>query len=186
MDNKKRKNAYLSFKIGKETFAVSVKKALEVLEQQYITTVPNVPEYIEGVINFRGNIIPVVDTRLKFNLPKRETGSKYVVIVLDLLIDEKKILIGAMADSVQDVIALDENNIHAVPEMGFKYNKDFILGMLKNDQSFTMILDIDKVFASDNVNIYDIDHQDHELDGDPKKSLGSSKKKKSKTLEDKA
>jgi purine-binding chemotaxis protein CheW len=154
MDNKKKKNAFLSFKIGKETFAVSVHKALEVLEKQYITQVPNVPSYVEGVINFRGHIIPVIDTRMKFNLPKREVDDKYVVIVFDLLIDNKKMLIGAMADSVQDVIAFDEANILDVPELGFNYNAEFILGMLKNkENSFTMILDIDRVFSAEEVNL---------------------------------
>jgi purine-binding chemotaxis protein CheW len=153
MSTKKRKNTFLSFRIGKETFAVSVHKALEVLEKQYITQVPNVPSYIEGVINFRGKIIPVIDARLKFKLPKREAGEKYVVIVFDLLIEGKKMVIGAMADSVHDVIAFDDSNILEVPELGFNYNAEFILGMLKNENSFTMILDIDKVFSSEEVNI---------------------------------
>jgi purine-binding chemotaxis protein CheW len=153
MSNKKRKNTFLSFRIGKETFAVSVHKALEVLEKQYITQVPNVPAYIEGVINFRGKIIPVIDTRLKFKLPRRESHEKYVVIVFDLLVDDKKMIIGAMADSVQDVVAFDDSNILEVPELGFNYNAEFILGMLKNENSFTMILDIDKVFSTEELNI---------------------------------
>jgi purine-binding chemotaxis protein CheW len=156
MINKKKKNTFLSFRIGKETFAVSVQKALEVLEKQYITKVPNVPDYIEGVINFRGKIIPVIDARLKFNLPKREEGEKYVVIVFDLLVENKKMVIGAMADSVHDVIAFDEDNILEVPELGFNYNAEFILGMLKNENSFTMILDIDKVFSSEEVELISV------------------------------
>ncbi len=153
MRNIKRKNTFLSFRIGKETFAVSVQKVLEVLEKQYITEVPNVPEYVEGVINFRGKIIPVIDTRIKFNLPKRNENEKYVVIVFDIHVKEKKMLIGAMADSVHDVLALDETNILEVPEMGYNYNAEFLLGMLKNEKSFTMILDIDKVFSKEEVDI---------------------------------
>jgi purine-binding chemotaxis protein CheW len=153
MRNTKRKNTFLSFRIGKETFAVSVQKVLEVLEKQYITEVPNVPEYVEGVINFRGKIIPVIDTRIKFNLPKRTEGEKYVVIVFDIHVEEKKMLIGAMADSVHDVLALDESNILDVPEMGYNYNAEFLLGMLKNETSFTMILNIDKVFSKEDVNL---------------------------------
>ncbi len=153
MRNIKRKNTFLSFRIGKETFAVSVQKVLEVLEEQYITEVPNVPEYVEGVINFRGKIIPVIDTRIKFNLPKRNENEKYVVIVFDIHVEEKKMLIGAMADSVHDVLALEESNILEVPEMGYNYNAEFLLGMLKNEKSFTMILDIDKVFSKEDVNI---------------------------------
>ncbi len=153
MRNKKRKNTFLSFRIGKETFAVSVQKVLEVLEKQYVTEVPNVPDYVEGVINFRGKIIPVIDTRLKFNLPKRTEEQKYVIIVFDIHAEEKKMLVGAMADSVHDVLALEDGNILEVPEMGFNYNTDFLIGMLKNETSFTMILDIDKVFSKEDVNI---------------------------------
>jgi len=153
MRNTKKKNTFLSFRIGKETFAVSVQKVLEVLEKQYITEVPNVPEFVEGVINFRGKIIPVIDSRRKFNLPKRAEDEKYVVIVFDTQVEEKKMLIGAMADSVHDVLALDENNILDVPEMGYNYNAEFLLGMLKNETSFTMILDIDKVFSKEDVNL---------------------------------
>jgi purine-binding chemotaxis protein CheW len=167
MINKKKKNTFLSFRIGKETFAVSVQKALEVLEKQYITEVPNVPSYVEGVINFRGKIIPVIDARLKFNLPKRAENEKFVVIVFDLLVNDKKMVIGAMADSVHDVIAFEESNILEVPELGFNYNADFILGMLKNENSFTMILDIDKVFSAEEVNLMskvNEDNKDLELE----------------------
>ena len=153
MRNTKRKNTFLSFGIGKETFAVSVQKVLEVLQKQYITEVPNVPDFVEGVINFRGRIIPVINTRLKFNLPRRSEDEKYVVIVFDIQVEEKKMLIGAVADDVKDVISFDEANILEVPEMGFNYNTDFLIGMLKNENSFTMILDIDKVFTREEVNI---------------------------------
>ena len=153
MINKKKKNTVLSFRIGKETFAVSVQKVLEVLQKQYITEVPNVPKYVEGVINFRGKIIPVIDTRLKFKMHKRKEDEKYVVIVFDVQVEGKKMLIGAVADSVQDVIALEETDILEVPEMGYGYNVDYLSGMLKNETSFTMILDIDKVFSKEDVEI---------------------------------
>lgn len=172
MRNTKRKNTFLSFKIGKETFAVSVGKVLEVLEKQYITEVPNVPEYIEGVINFRGKLIPVIDTRMKFNLPKRAEDDKYVVIVFDVHVEEKKMLIGAMADSVHDVISFDEENILAVPEMGFNYNAEFLLGMLKNEESFTMILDIDKVFSKVEVDIMKTEVLDAVKDTEIEESSG--------------
>lgn len=150
--HKKIKNTFLSFRIGKETFAVSVQKALEVLEKQNITEVPNAPVYIEGVINFRGNIIPVIDTRVKFNLPKNE-DTKYVIIVFDLQINDKKMLVGAKVDSVSDVISIDESSIIPVSELGFHFNTEYLLGMLKIENSFTMILDIDKVFASTDVQL---------------------------------
>jgi purine-binding chemotaxis protein CheW len=153
MITKKKKNVFLSFKIGKETFAVSVHKALEVLEKQNITRVPNVPAYVEGVINFRGKIVPVIDTRLKFKLTKKAEDEKYVIIVFDLMLENKNMIIGAIADSVNDVIALDDSSILEVPELGFNYNADFISGMLKSNDSFTMILDIDKVFTMAEIEI---------------------------------
>jgi purine-binding chemotaxis protein CheW len=184
MSNKKRKNTFLSFRIGKETFAVSVHKALEVLEKQYITQVPNVPAYIEGVINFRGKIIPVIDSRMKFKLPKRGIDDKYVVIVFDLMIEGKKMIIGAMADSVQDVIGFDDANILEVPELGFNYNAEFILGMLKNENSFTMILDIDKVFSAEEVDVLNLaEKENKEIKVEENKEASDliEKKKKTKT-----
>jgi len=185
MSNKKRKNTFLSFRVGKETFAVSVHKALEVLEKQYITKVPNVPSYIEGVINFRGKIIPVIDTRLKFKLPKRTSDEKFVVIVFDLLIEEKKMIIGAMADSVQDVIAFDEENILEVPELGFNFNADFLTGMLKSNDTFTMILDIDKVFSTEEVNIMNLAGEESKENLIEENQENTSLKQKNKSTEKK-
>lgn len=151
--NKKRKNTFLSFGIGKETFAVSVSKVLEVLEKQYITEIPNVPSYIKGVINFRGNIIPVIESRTKFGLSDRPKGEKYVIIVFDLRVKDKKNVVGAIADKVNDVLSFEEKNIQQVPSLGVKYNTEFLSGMIKNGDSFTMILDIDKVFSEEEVNL---------------------------------
>ena len=153
MLNKKQKNTFLSFSIHKETFAVSVKKVPEVLQKQYITKIPNTPEFIKGVINFRGNIIPAIEMRSKFGMPERPTDQKYVIIVFDLEIDTKKIMVGAIADRVNDVIAFDETEVKAVPDLGLEYNVEFIKGMVKSGDKFTMILDIDKIFSKEEVNI---------------------------------
>ncbi len=162
--NNKRKNTFLSFRIGKETFAVSVHKVLEVLQQQHITVIPNSPEYIVGVFNFRGNIIPAVETRVKFSLPPRAQDSKHVIIVFDLNINDKRIVVGAVVDNVRDVIAIDQERVQPVPELGIKYNTEFIQGMLQNDKGFTMILDIDKVFSQAEVNIIQNTANEHETE----------------------
>ncbi len=151
MRNKKKKHTFLSFNIGKEIFAVTVKKVLEVLQTQHITEIPNVPDFIKGVINFRGNIIPVVETRAKFNMPSRDDDDKYVIIVFVLELKDKKIIIGAKADNVRDVIAIDDHQIQEVPELGINYNTEFLDGMLKVENGFIMILNIDKVFSSNEV-----------------------------------
>lgn len=147
----KHKNVFLSFRLGKETFAVSVIKVLEVLQQQHITEIPDVPSYIKGVINFRGDILPIFDSRLKFNLKVDEDEEKNVIIVLDLTNDNQKMRIGAIADGVKDVLAFDETEIKPVPEMGLKYNAEYINGMIKSGDSFIMILNVDKVFTAEEV-----------------------------------
>ncbi len=150
----KHKNVFLSFKLGKELFAVSVKKVLEVLQQQHITEIPDMPEYIKGVINFRGDILPIFDARLKFNLHINEQDeSQSVIIVLDLASESKSMRIGAVVDGVKDVLTFDENDVKPVPEMGLKYNAEYISGMIKVGESFIMILDVDKVFTTDEVSI---------------------------------
>lgn len=147
----KHKKVYLSFRLGKETFAVSVKKVLEVLQKQHITEVPDVPAYIRGVINFRGDILPICDARIKFNMDGETDEDKYVVIVLDLEINHQNIRIGAIADGVKDVISIEENDIRPVPEMGLKYNAEYLSGMIKSGDSFIMVLNVDKIFTTDEV-----------------------------------
>lgn len=147
------KNSYLSFNLADETFALNVKKVLEVLQMQKITKVPQTPDYIRGVINFRGEILPVIDTRLKFNMPAIEDNPRTIIIVLDLEVKGKELKVGAIADSVKDVIDIKEIDIKDVPEMGSRYNTDFLYGMIRVDEEFIMILDIDKVFSVEEINL---------------------------------
>jgi len=147
------KNSYLSFSLADETFALNVKKVLEVLQLQKITKVPQTPDYIRGVINFRGEILPVIDTRLKFNMPAIEDNPRTIIIVLDLVVKGKDLKIGAIADEVKDVIDIKDSDIKEVPEMGSKYDTDFIYGMIRLNEEFVMILDIDKVFSVEEISI---------------------------------
>lgn len=149
----KHKKVFLSFRLGKETFAVSVKKVLEVLQKQHITEVPDVPEYIRGVINFRGDILPICDARLKFNIGGQTNEEKYVVIVLDLENNGQRLRIGAIADGVKDVISIEETDMKPVPEMGLRYNAEFLTGMIKSGDSFIMILNVDRVFTTEEVGL---------------------------------
>jgi len=147
------KNSFLSFCLADETFAINVKKVLEVLQLQKITRVPQTPDYVRGVINFRGEILPVVDTRLKFNMPQIEDNPRTIIIVLDLEVKGKEIKIGAIADAVKDVIDIKEIDIKDIPEMGSRYNTDFIYGMIRFEEEFVMILDIDKVFSVEEISM---------------------------------
>ncbi|HOK52745.1 MAG TPA: chemotaxis protein CheW [Bacteroidales bacterium] len=141
---------YLSFIIEKELFAINVAKVLEVLQKQPITQVPNAPEYIRGIINFRGEVVPVFETRVRFHFPSRSKEDNYVIIVLDLSNEETIFRIGAIVDKVKDVINIDDSEIKPVPLMSKDFNTEFIYGVYKtNDDEFLMILNVEKLFTTD-------------------------------------
>lgn len=145
-------NTFLSFIVCNELYAVNVTKVLEVLEKQHITRVPNAPGYISGIINFRGDVVPVFESRLKFNLPKRENDESYVIIVLDLSHDNEVFRLGAIADRVRDVIVIEDSEIKPVPPMSKEFNTDFLEGIFKLKDNFIMMLDVEKVFTTDEIN----------------------------------
>lgn len=144
-------NTYLSFLIHGELFAINVAKVLEVLQKQPITQVPNAPEYIRGIINFRGEIVPVFETRVRFRFPPRPQEDAYVIIVLDLSNQENVFRIGAIVDRVKDVINIEDSEIKPVPPMSKEFNTDFLQGIYKKDKDFLMLLNIEKVFSSDEI-----------------------------------
>jgi purine-binding chemotaxis protein CheW len=142
-------NTYLSFSIGDEQFAVNVDRVLEVLQKQTITNVPNSPDFFKGVINFRGEIIPVVDTSIKLNLPVETLDEHYVVIVIELEIDGEKIVAGAMANKVNDVISITPQDIMPVPRMSKELRTEFFSGIVRRDERFILIVNFDKLILSD-------------------------------------
>ncbi|HEY9124814.1 MAG TPA: chemotaxis protein CheW [Bacteroidales bacterium] len=139
---------YLSFLVYGQYFAVDVVKVLEVLQKQNIVQVPNAPAYVKGIINFRGEIVPVFDLRSKFNFPENDAKSSFVIIVLDLSGQNGSFRIGAIADKVKDVITIDDNAIKPVPQMSEKFNTEFLQGIFKIDDSFILLLNVDKVFSN--------------------------------------
>lgn len=141
-------NTYLSFVVGEEQFAVNVTKVLEVLQKQSITKVPNAPDFIKGIINFRGEVVPVFEMRVKFNLSERDEAKGYVIIILDLQAGEETVRIGAIADKVKDVISLNDSDIKPVPAMNKDFNTDFLQGIVKLNEKFILLLNVDKVFTS--------------------------------------
>lgn len=141
-------NTYLSFVIGDELFATNVTKVLEVLQKQFITKVPNAPDSIKGIINFRGEVVPVFETRVKFNLPERDLSSNYVIIILDLQSGDETMRIGAIVDRVKDVIVVDNREVQSVPSMNNNFNVEFLCGVCKLNDKFILLLDVDKVFTS--------------------------------------
>lgn len=148
---KQKFNSYLSFKLGDELFASNVSKVLNILEMMKITKVPKTPSYMKGVINLRGTVLPVVDTRYKFGMTPTETTSDTCILVLDVEVDGESINIGALVDSVQEVLEIEQEDIQPPPSIGSKYQSEFIFGMLKHNEEFIMLLDMDKVFSVDEI-----------------------------------
>lgn len=140
---------YLTFKLSDETFALDVAKVREILEQSNITKVPQTPDFMRGVINLRGSVVPVIDMRLKFGMSATEQTVNTCIIVAEVQMDDEVIVLGALADSVQEVIEMEPQQIEAAPHIGTRLNTDFIKGMGKHDNRFIMILDIDKVFTNE-------------------------------------
>jgi purine-binding chemotaxis protein CheW len=140
-------STYLSFTVCDELFAVNVVSVLEVLQKQHITHVPNAPDFIKGIINFRGEVVPVFESRIKFNLPVRPDNMSYVIIVLDLSNDGEIFRIGAIVDRVRDVIIIDEVNIKPVPAMSKDFDTSLFHGIFKLNENFILLLNVEKVFS---------------------------------------
>jgi purine-binding chemotaxis protein CheW len=142
---------YLSFRLSEEVFAINVSKVINILEMSHITKMPQAPDYMKGVINLRGTVLPVIDLRIKFGLPEKEATVDTSIIVLSINLNEEEVLIGTMVDAVKEVLELKTSEIAPSPAIGSKYNSGFIEGMWRVENNFIMILDIDKVFSVDDI-----------------------------------
>lgn len=144
-------NSYLTFKLGEEEFAAHVGKVLNILEMTKITEVPKSPDYMKGVINLRGSVLPVIDTRIKFGMTPTEYTPNTCIVVMDIDIDGDSIHVGALVDSVQAVLEIDDAQILPPPSIGHKYRSEFIEGVANINETFIMILNMDEVFSSEEV-----------------------------------
>ena len=142
---------YLTFTLEDEVFAMDIDRVREVLEFTSVTRVPRVPEYMRGVINLRGSVVPVVDLRLKFGMSKTEKKVNTCIIITEVSVEGESVVLGALADSVREVMDMEAKSIEAAPKIGTKLNTEFIKGMGRRDSEFVMILDMDRVFSVDEV-----------------------------------
>jgi purine-binding chemotaxis protein CheW len=146
-------NSYLTFRLGEELYAANVKNVTNIVELSKITKIPRTPEYMIGIINLRGSVLPVIDTRKKFNLPATEFTVNTCILVLEVEVKNKIINIGALADSVSEVIEINDNEIKDPPSIGFSLNQSFITGVYKkkDEENFILILDIDSIFSTEEI-----------------------------------
>lgn len=140
---------YLTFKLDNEVFALDVATVREVLDFTTVTKIPKTPEFMRGVINLRGSVVPVVDLRLAFGMSATEKTVNTCIIVMEVRLEGETTIIGALADSVEEVIDLEPEQIESAPKLGTSIRTDFIQGMGKRENRFLMILDIDRVFSAD-------------------------------------
>lgn len=144
---------YLTFKLSEEVFGLDVANVREILEFTTVTKVPKTPEFMRGVINLRGSVVPVLDMRLKFGLSRTERTINTCIIVVEVTFDTETTIIGALVDSVQEVFELEPEQIEPAPRIGTQLKTEFIKGMGKRDDAFIIILNIDKVFSTDDIDL---------------------------------
>lgn len=140
---------YLLFELRNETFAANVNNVINILEIKEITKIPQSPDYLKGVINQQGSVLPVVDLRIKFGMPEVEFSKDTCIIVFQLNIEGEDVTVGAIVDCVKEVLEIEDSTIDPVPSIGTKYRTDFMNGMWNIDERFIMILNIENVFNSD-------------------------------------
>ncbi len=138
---------YLTFRLGDEVYALEITRVREVLDYTRVTKVPKTPDFMKGVINLRGGVVPVVDLRLKFGMTETVQTVDTCIIIVEVRVDDEQTLLGALADQVQEVLELDPNQIQPPPKIGTRLDTEFIRGMGKQNDNFIIILDIEKVFS---------------------------------------
>lgn len=139
-----RSNEFLTFTLGEEEYGVDILKVQEIRGYDTVTRIPDVPDFIKGVINLRGTIVPVVDLRIKFHLGKAEYNSFTVMIILNVA----KRVVGMVVDGVSDVIALVPEQMRPAPELGTAVDTHYITGIGTLDQRMLILVDIEKLMSS--------------------------------------
>ena len=155
-------NQFLSFKLDQEEFAVDISKVREVLDYTKLTKVPSMPDFMRGVINLRGSVVPVVDLKQKFGMEKTLRTVNTRIIIGEVDVDGEPTVFGALADAVHEVMEIDPSNIEPPPKIGTHLNTDFIRGMGKREEEFLMILDIDRIFSTEELAMASLTAESHE------------------------
>lgn len=139
---------YLTFTLGAEDYGVDILRVQEIRGWHQVTRVPNAPDYLLGVLNLRGTIVPIIDMRMRFNLDKVEYNPITVIIVLSVKTEQGNHVFGIVVDGVSDVLDVTASEIKDTPEFGAAVNTDFIYGLATKGDRMVMLLDIDKLLSS--------------------------------------
>jgi len=144
---------FLTFKLGEEIYGVDVLQVREVLDAVPVTKVPRSPEFMLGVINLRGSVVPVVDMRRKFGMEAADRSRDTCIVVMEIALEGETTVIGALADAVEEVLELTEAQIEPAPKLGTRLNTEFIRGMGKRDEQFIILLDVDRIFSAEELSV---------------------------------
>lgn len=151
-DNIATTQTVLTVTLGQEVYALDIYAVREILDMTEITRIPKMPEYMRGMVNVRGSAVPVVDMKLKFGMEATEQTLNTRIVILEIEKDGKLAPIGAMTDSVREVLVLNEKQIDDPPDLGTSVETDFIKGIARKDDVFIILLNVDKVFAREEFN----------------------------------
>ncbi len=139
---------YLTFFLADEEYAISIERVKEIIEYTTVTKVPKVPEWIRGVINLRGNVVPVVDLTVRFGLEARQVSKTTCIVIVEVQQDSERTVMGVIADAVNQVIDFAPKDIEAPPVFGTRVRLDYLFGMGKLGKKFALILNINSVLSS--------------------------------------
>jgi purine-binding chemotaxis protein CheW len=150
-----REGKYLTFVLAGEEYGIGILKVKEIIGIMAITTVPQTPAYMKGVINLRGKVIPIVDLRVKFGMEAIDYTEKTCIIVVEIANSGQKVMIGILVDSVSEVLNIKGADIEDAPNFGSCLNTDYILGMAKTGGKVKILLEIGRVLSSEEISLMD-------------------------------
>jgi purine-binding chemotaxis protein CheW len=139
---------YLTFALGKDTFAVDIAPIREIIEYPGLTEIPMTPDFLRGVINLRGAVVPVIDLSVRFGRTETEIGRRTCVVIIEIAIDDGHHALGILVDGVNEVLEVEASQIESRPEFGMGMRADFVNGMIRMDGRFVIILDVNHVLSS--------------------------------------
>lgn len=148
-----KEGKYLTFTLAEEEYGIGILKIKEIIGMLPITSVPQTPDFVKGVINLRGKVIPVMDLRLRFGMMSIDYTERTCIIVVEISGQAGTILVGIVVDAVSEVLNIKGDDIEKTPTFGTKLNTDYILGMAKMEGGVKILLDIDQVLSSDELSI---------------------------------
>ena len=148
---KDRAGKYLTFRLDNEEYGLEILKVREIIGLMDITSVPKTPDYVRGIINLRGSVIPVLDLKKKFDMGATEDTEETCVIVVEVTLGDNKVMMGTIVDAVSEVLEIKENEIEDAPAFGTNVNTKFILGIGKVKDEVKILLDIDEVLTTSDI-----------------------------------